>query len=56
MVLWKYYVSELFLGLPRRFASEVLMFFSGLFYEFVNKNKKPYNFETAEGRNFKFTS
>ena len=30
--------------------------FSGIFYEFVNKNKKQHNFETAEGRNFKFRS
>ena len=29
------------------------MFFSGIIYEFVNKNKKRYNFETAEGRNLK---
>ena len=31
-------------------------FFFGIFYEFVNKNKKRYNFETAGSRNFKFTS
>ena len=30
--------------------------FSGIFYEFVIKNKKHYNFETTEGRNLKFTS
>ena len=30
--------------------------FSGIFYEFVNKNKKRYNFETAKGRNLKFRS
>ena len=30
--------------------------FSGLFYEFVNKNKQRYNFETVEGKNLKFTS
>ena len=33
-----------------------LCFFFSIFYEFVNKNKKRYNFETAEGRNLKFTS
>ena len=33
-----------------------LCFFSGIFYEFVNKNKKRYNFETAKGGNLKFTS
>ena len=32
---------------PRRFTSEVRMFFSVKNYEFVNKNKKRYNFETA---------
>ena len=32
------------------------MFFSGIFYEFVNKNKKRYDFETAKGRNLKFRS
>ena len=30
--------------------------FSGIFYEFVNKNEKRYNFETAESRNLKFRS
>ena len=29
------------------------MFFSGIFYEFVNKNKKRNNFETVEGKNLK---
>ena len=30
--------------------------FSGIFYEFVSKNKKRYNFETAEGKNLEFIS
>ena len=29
---------------------------SSIFYEFVNKNKKRFNFETAEVRNLKFRS
>ena len=33
-----------------------LCFFSVKNYEFVNKNKKRYNFETAKGRNLKFRS
>ena len=28
--------------------------FSGIYYEFGNKNKKHYNFKTAKGRNLKF--
>ena len=42
------------LGLLRRFASEVLMFFSVKKYNIVHKNKKiRYNFETAKNRALK---
>ena len=38
-------------ALRRKFCS-----FSGIFYEFVNKNKKRYYFETVKSRDFKLTS
>ena len=41
------------LGLPRREAP-MLFFFSGKNYEFSNRGKERYNFETAKGRNLNF--
>ena len=46
--------SPLFLGLPRRFASEVPMFFTCKITNSATRGRKCYNFETVKGRNLKF--
>ena len=43
------------LGLPRRFASEVFMFFFREKLCILKQKKKRYNFETAKSRNLDFS-